>query len=317
MDYFNISKEFRPLDLILFSGTDFVSNGIKYIEKLANGSGDFSHVGLLINSEIATDLIGLQPNKWYVWESTFSATDGPLERFSDGVPNILTGKGKLGVQIRDFQEIVNKYPGKIAWGRLLNNPYLKSPENTRKILIELLDKYNDKTYDYDCLDLLATVVPFLRKPRNFLNKYADEFFVNWNISNPPGEWLFCSELAGLVYQAFGLIGDCDPNNITPQDNISGDPDGLKSIIQKPPIYIMSSGLQGIKDNIIPKNIMSSGLQNDYDYLVKKYCPIFIFNNSVSYYASSLILGSLVSGFLYYKVEKKSIKYILLFLYSTI
>ena len=54
MNYKNISTEFQPLDLILFSGTDFVSNGIKFIEKIANGQGDFSHVGLLINSEIAS-----------------------------------------------------------------------------------------------------------------------------------------------------------------------------------------------------------------------------------------------------------------------
>lgn len=293
MNYKNISKEFQPLDLILFSGTDFVSNGIKFIEKIVNGQGDFSHVGLLINAEIATDLLVLKPNKWYVWESTFSAIDGPLEKFSDNVPNILTGKGKFGVQIRDFEEIVEKYPGKIAWGRLLNNPYLHSPEDTRKIILELLNKYKDSTYDYDCLDLLATVVPFLRKPRNFFNKYADEFFVNWNISESPGSWLFCSELAGLVYQSLGLIGDLDPSNITPQDFVFGDPDGLKSIIEKPPIYIIKdSDKTNLKD-----------IYYTCTNIIKKHCPIFIFNNTLNNYGSSLILDSHESGFLYYKLIK--------------
>lgn len=297
MNYKNISTEFQPLDLILFSGTDFVSNGIKFIEKIANGQGDFSHVGLLINSEIATDLLVLQPNKWYVWESTFSAIDGPLERFSDNVPNILTGKGKFGVQIRDFEEIVEKYPGKIAWGRLLNNPYLHSPENTRKIIIELLNKYKDSSYDYDCLDLLATVIPFLRKPRNFFNKYADEFFVNWNISDPPGSWLFCSELAGLVYKELGLIGDLDPSNITPQDFVFGDPDGLKSIIQKPPIYIL-------KNTEIARTLC---FDIDYNNLIKNSCPIFIFDNINNDYSTSLILESHASGFLYYKLSKEPLE----------
>src|SRR5665647_2948091 len=72
-NYKEISKDFSPFDAVFFSGSDTVSQFIKIAEHFGNSQdAPFSHIGMLINSEIFPELDILVPGAWYVFESTSS-----------------------------------------------------------------------------------------------------------------------------------------------------------------------------------------------------------------------------------------------------
>ena len=250
VEYDKIKENFAPLDLILFQGSEPVSKLIGFLELETLGNGDFSHVGLLVNSEILPTIPQLQPGRWYVWESTFSATEGFMKKFSDGVANITTGEGKFGVQIRDFIDVCTSYQkdGKVAWAKLINNPW----ENTkdRKALINKVtsihELYGNRTYNANFLALLASIFPCLRKIRdNFEELLVDGHSILTSMKlvkddpSNPGVigWLFCSQLVALIYQRLGLIPpEIDPDNVVPVDFLGYDSDGMVNLVNKP-VYI--------------------------------------------------------------------------------
>lgn len=205
VNYSAIKERFQPLDLILFRGTDIVSDTICIVSKLTTKEGDFSHCGLLVNKELLPTVPQLKANTWYVWESTFSAVGGLLGHFGDGVPNIETGKGRLGVQIRDFEAVVKGYTGgkrepeglptlsrdgpseaggpkekatgggKVAWAPLLRNPWLiENDARSHKKIAEKVSAIHkivgNRDYDVNCCGLLAAVIPCLREPRDVFNE---------------------------------------------------------------------------------------------------------------------------------------------------
>ena len=49
--YAELRDQMRTLDLILFRGGDFVSNFISKVEKMSDGDGSYSHVGLVIRAQ--------------------------------------------------------------------------------------------------------------------------------------------------------------------------------------------------------------------------------------------------------------------------
>ena len=102
--YSSIKNIIFPLDIILFRGTDGVSDLIRVVEQDVRGCGDFSHAGIIVTRELLPNLTKLEAKKLYVMESTMSY---PLPLVSDGPPNILTGKGYFGVQIRDLSILLN------------------------------------------------------------------------------------------------------------------------------------------------------------------------------------------------------------------
>ena len=185
VSYSQIKSKLSPLDLILFKGTDIISDTIRFFEKDELNSGLFSHCGLLVNSEILPTIKQLIPGRWYVWESTMSATHGLLSYFSDGVPNAITGTGKLGVQIRDLEDVIDAYlkskDSAIAWCKLKNNPwyqqsgewYLMYLNRKRKLIKTVTDThllYGNRTYDCNIIDLFGAIFPFLRIPRDVFDE---------------------------------------------------------------------------------------------------------------------------------------------------
>ena len=111
-------KIITPLDLVLFAGSDFVSSSIKNLQKQKLTLGDFSHVGIIVTSFVLPHIKELNPNEYYVWESTSSLR---LPGF-ENEPSDIFGKNKLGVQIRNLKEVLDVYKGGVYIGKLKNNP---------------------------------------------------------------------------------------------------------------------------------------------------------------------------------------------------
>jgi hypothetical protein len=140
-----------PFDLVLFSGSDFVSSTIKKLENKKLKCGEFSHVGIVVNSLVLPHIPELIPDEFYVWESTSSLN---IPGMPTEVPDIY-GKNKLGVQIRNLKSVFENYKGQVYIGKLIRNPLysicpLKSMNKTPKeikIKIEPNNNYFESEID--------------------------------------------------------------------------------------------------------------------------------------------------------------------------
>lgn len=252
LSYADVVSQFTPLDLILFRGADFVSDTIRFLEKEELKNGQFSHSAVLVNSEILPRVPQLIPGSFYTLESTFSATSGILEKFTDGVPNALTGKGKFGVQIRDFEDVVTGYlkssGAAVAWCPLLNNPWKRRPNETdaayadrkQEIIQDTWDvfmEYGARTYDPNCLDLGAALFPCLRPARKAFRTVLagdEKILSSVDIKIDPTGWVFCSELVALVYHELNIIpASIKPENVTPVDFLGAGNNGIPDIVATP------------------------------------------------------------------------------------
>ena len=68
--YKEIKSIIKPLDMILFRGGEVVSSTIRILEKLQAGNGDWSHVGLVVDTTILPNIPNGKDDKLYIWEST-------------------------------------------------------------------------------------------------------------------------------------------------------------------------------------------------------------------------------------------------------
>lgn len=227
VNYRDIRGKLRPLDLIMFKGSDFVSNFIRYLESKSELPEDgvdisaFSHCGLIITSEIL-DHPDVYPGKIYIWESTMSGLLG------EGVPNV-EGKSFFGSQLRDFDLLLPAYlasdNSEVAVCSLNSNPFRDN--NIEDRFKGIFNLYNNRKYNYNIINLLATIIPFFRKIRGFFQKLFST-----------RKWLFCSELIAHVYQDLGLFPKTlNPENVTPMDFLGVDSDHEVPKIVKDPIYI--------------------------------------------------------------------------------
>ncbi len=233
-----------PLDLLLFKGGDLFSTTIRFIEELTTGYGDYSHVGIIVTKDILPNVGGLEDGKLYVWESTMSHSLGGM---TDGVPNVETGKGRLGAQIRDFKEVLKSYTQsegtEVAWCKLIDNPWNPIDENLsllakrRKKLAKVMMKchrdYGNKVYELNVLSLLASVIPCLRPARDT---------VEWDEDEEDQDFVFCSELVALIYRRLGVLGkEFDPSNVVPVDFLGCDADGMPKLVEDPITLLSDEG----------------------------------------------------------------------------
>ena len=193
----------KPLDLLLFKGGDFVSDSIRKLSRKIMGgryeAGKFSHVGVVISREILNIPI-LEYGKLYIWEATMSG------KLGGDVYNV-QGDWFLGVQIRDFDEVIQSYDKpddtRIAYARLKNYPEI-TPE-LKNTMFKLYDKYNGRPYELNFMQLFGALYPKARCCRP-----------NYGIK----KFIFCSELAGIIYKELGIFNqDIEPYNIVPADFI--------------------------------------------------------------------------------------------------
>jgi hypothetical protein len=227
-----IKSQLRPLDLIVFRGSEFVSDAIAMVQKLRFGSGDWSHVGLVVT----TDLIPIKngkPGELYIWESTMSG------KLSDGVNNIETNRGTFGVQIRNLADVIDKYDlsadSRIGWCTLLNNPTVRQPDDSdatyngrlqsvKETLLDFQSEWGNAIYDYNICRLCTSVCDSSNTLR--CCGVGDIF--------GRSDKLFCSELVAIIYQLLGLLpADIDPEKIAPEELLSD----LPCPVQLPPVVI--------------------------------------------------------------------------------
>lgn len=207
-----IKNKVKPLDLIVFRGSEFVSDTISLMQKLVFGNGDWSHCGIVITSDIIP-IKNAVPGKLYIWESTMS---GKL--LGDGVNNVETDKATFGVQIRDLESVINNYDNapdtKIGWAPLINNPLLQLPgekddtyferkDKVIKLISDFDTKIGNATYDYNIMNLISTLMPCCSSLSRNIFGNSDKYF--------------CSELVANVYQMIGVIDKkIDPENVAPE-----------------------------------------------------------------------------------------------------
>jgi hypothetical protein len=236
--YDNIKDQLRPFDLLLFRGGEFVSKLIRRLEQYQIGNGEFSHVGLIVTKDVLPFISQLEDGKLYVLESTFSFSIGNNEE----TPDIVTGKGRFGVQIRDLQSVVRTYTSvagaKMAWAPLINNPWLdefRRPHLIRQ-MTDIYNRYGRNKYEVNCLDLFASLFPCLRNTRRRVYSVIvgiDRIITTNKITSRQAQskYLFCSEFVGLVYVNLGIIQPSfNPSDMVPVDFLGYDQDGMPRIV---------------------------------------------------------------------------------------
>jgi hypothetical protein len=242
-DIKTIFTKIKPLDLILFSGNNFLSRTIKLVEKEKIGLGTISHVGIVVNKELLPHIKELEYNQLYIWESTNSRI-----KVSNHPKDIL-GKSKFGVQIRNLKEVIEfylKYQGRVFWGKLNNHPFrIKEKDSLstyhqRKMDIiktfkEIEINYGNSSFNLSFIDLAASVFPSLRPLRSFKKKLKKLFFKKKKKSKSYIPF-FCSEFVAMIYKSISLLDEnIDPANVVPVDFLgvkeSRGPKLIKKIIE--------------------------------------------------------------------------------------
>lgn len=213
--YNDIKPKLKPFDLILFSGSDMISDLIKFAEKreltlpptvvsptTTSTETIWSHIGMVVTSDIL-DHPNVLPGKLYILESTASGTHGY------GVPNI-EGNSFIGVQLRDLDLVISAYlipeSNKIAITPIINSPLMSAPKNDIKTkFTTLFNEINGTPYDFNLIDLGCTVFSWCRRYHTLADRIVKS-----------GSWLFCSELITMVYKDFDILpSSIDPIDISP------------------------------------------------------------------------------------------------------
>jgi len=196
--------QIRPFDVIMYKGSSVFSGLISLVEKIFIGNGEWTHIGLVVTTELLPGMSNVHKGKLYVYESLLSHDDNP---------DIESGNPNFGVQIRDLAKSVklsNADPEqRVAWCKLLNNPLDKKDTETddeykdriNTMKTKLADFYNKNkstSYDYNPLSLIKIVFPCFWNPVDQDTMY------------------FCSELVTEIYQLIGLVDkSLNPETLSP------------------------------------------------------------------------------------------------------
>lgn len=268
VDYSEVVAQARPFDLLAFRGGELISKLISVLEQHQLGCGEFSHVGMVVTAEILPKwTVGptttrLVPGKLYILEATFSIKIGNIV---DGIPDIITSKGCLGVQLRDLAEVVPRYITsqltRVALCRLINNPYEARANETRealelrrKLLVHrfrsIFESYYGRPYELDIVGLLGSIFPCVRPIRDVREAIYRKLYSilhRYGIAEEscgPSGWQFCSELVANVYQSLGVMpATVDPRNVLPMDFFGYGLGNVPGIVSSP-LFIKDWDLPG-------------------------------------------------------------------------
>lgn len=236
VDFQDIEFLIRPFDLIAFRGGDLVSDTIAKLETQHNGNGCFTHVGMVVTSDVL-DVLDKSDKNLYIFESTCSYS---IPLVQAGVPDALTGRGALGVQIRKLKDVIPVYieneKTKISWCSLKNNPYSKKYSDTtdslnerrnilKKVFSEFFLSYHGRLYEIDLFSLFSSLFSPFRKIRDMKDTAIEKLMVllGQNPDCAPSGWQFCSELVANAYIKLNIFDSTiDPRNIVPMDFFGSD-----------------------------------------------------------------------------------------------
>jgi hypothetical protein len=146
------------------------------------------------------------------------------------------------VLLRDLEEIINWYiyndKTKVAWCKLLNNPYdSKDLGVLKRDFEQFFENYHNRTYDMDLLGLFGALFPQVRSLRDTQDKLLNKIFKKVKGKDFPA-WQFCSELVANVYQLIGVIDQkFDSKNVLPIDFFGYDRDGIPKLVCEPVYFI--------------------------------------------------------------------------------
>lgn len=239
-NYNDIQEQIKPFDLIAFRGGDLASDLIHYLQKHQLTCGDFTHVGLIVTSDVLTiDDYKLEEHELYLLESTFSF----FPSITHAIPDVTTDQGKFGVQLKKLKQVIPHYiynnQTKVAWCPLIDNPY-DCIDNRLKLKEQMSQFYKDNQntlYDMDPLSLLGSMFPALRHIRDKRDKVINKICSHFKSQHNPALWQFCSELVAHVYQLIGVIPhEMDCKNVLPMDFFGYDQDGIDALVDKP-VYL--------------------------------------------------------------------------------
>lgn len=240
-------KQIRPLDLMVFSGSNFVSKVISKLEAATSplGDGTITHVEVAITREWCSK-IKTDTSAMLSWGSTMSGS----------VLNAETGKSTFGVQFRVMEDLLLKYlrsPGaNVGVCRLLDNPIENADVDKEFLKAALNGAYKNmsgRKYNANPVALISSMFPAFRPLRKATDAVMDA------LGSDVPDWVFCSELCAHVYIAAGVITDAtdgvldgkvlDPADVVPCDFVGGDADvgaehhhrGIVNRICSDPIWI--------------------------------------------------------------------------------
>lgn len=242
--YQDIKGKIQPFDLLAFKGGDIMSDLISVLEKYEFEVGTFTHVGMVVTSDILPKYkdFTLEKDKIYIFESTFTYN---VKGFTDGPPDVITKSGWFGVQLRDLEEVIPSYitneKTEVAWCSLINNPYNESTKKKlSKKFSKFFESYEGRFYEMDVESLLASMFPCLRSIRSVRDNIFVHLYQTFHLhglmkdSEGPAGWQFCSELVANVYQMIGIIPkSVNTKNILPINFFGFDHEGIPSLVQNP------------------------------------------------------------------------------------
>lgn len=226
MNYSNIISKIKPLDLIFFRGnniiSDIISDAERFQSKPPNDTIVWSHVGIVINTDILPNIKNAKNNTLYIWESTYSGNlatkdNISINTLSNKIYDIESNKPIFGVQIRELDLVIKSYlssNGLVGHGQLINNPFdtkfgewpsifLQRKNDMINILTNLHIKYQYTPYELSPIDCLSFVCSCIRPLRPIFGT-TDK--------------IVCSEFITIIYQSLNIIPNTiNPRNITPFD----------------------------------------------------------------------------------------------------
>lgn len=244
----SVKRQIKPLDFIGFHGRG-ISKVIKVFEKLIEGNGDITHCGIVVTRKLFPKLKQLRKGRLYVLEATMSKYVGPLNK--DDTPDVVSGKGKFGVQIRDLELLVKAYTSSgsfVGWAGLSGDPWDDKKKRAKFVKdFRNLPHVIGKSYELNFYELAGSIF-FPKRAREIkkgLKKMIKQIDVdidgvhqipalrNFGLSNyKTTQWFFCSELTAFIYLALGLISDdVDPTNIVPVNFLGHGADGLINLLK--------------------------------------------------------------------------------------
>ena len=187
--------------------------------KLWTGNDDVSHVGILMKGEFLPEHPSIDPDTWYVLETTASGRIAGCYNASP-VVDVVTGRGRLGTQVRPLLPVVETYEGSVYLGPLNDNPTVQkekeSDEDYAKRMQELKDRMKEPLnrllelrYNVSVWDCFYALCSCCRCCHCCANQ------------------MICSQLVGEILQELGVIEEkYDPRTMLPVDFLAErTPDG--------------------------------------------------------------------------------------------
>ncbi|KAJ3015745.1 UNVERIFIED_CONTAM: hypothetical protein HDU68_012583 [Siphonaria sp. JEL0065] len=217
----------KPLDAVLFAGSDPVATIIKKITlhnvvpELESPFAElWTHAGILVDKTVLP-LDCLEEGKMYLYESVFSGTVAGYV-YSTILPidkNVPKGGCHLGPQIRDFEAVVMEGDANVGICPLTQEQRTfiegKFKENPN-LLLDLYKKYEDFGYPMtNLLGVVASASHALYEDLKKFNETAATYIPGHKETTK--KTVFCSELVSIIYKELSLPSfiDAHPDTFTP------------------------------------------------------------------------------------------------------